>query len=866
VKRRYFVPETIQTSAMDCGPASLRTLLEGYGIKVSYGRLREACQTCVDGTSIDDLEITAVQLGLDAVQLMLPVDHLLVPESKALPALVVVRQPNGATHFVVLWRKHGSWIQVMDPATGRRWVHWHQLEKDLYLHNQTVLFEAWKEFTESDGFKDVLNVRLRQLGAHFERLISDDPRQLMRLDAATRMAASLVRSGVVSRGSETESLLETLAATPDVIPSEYWTATPAPSGDSGSVVFRGCVLLHVAGVHRPIGGEDLSVELVAALAEARSSPEKEFLRIFLSDGALFPAATLGALMLGAATVAEAALLRGFLDLGRELTTAGQRIACLGVLLLFSLILLSLDFFLRSTMLRMGRRVEGRLLIRFLEKLPRLNDRYFQSRPISDMTERCYNAHHLRRLPELAGLLGRNLFEMAFTVAGIAWLYPDAFFGAVAAAAAAVAIPLVAQPMLAERDLRVRTHSGSLMRFYLDALLGLIPIRAHQGDRAMRSEQAVLLAEWARSGFRLQRTIVLAESLQLIFGLVATGWVVWTHLAQRNDIGGLLLLVYWVLNLPALGNEIAMIAWQYPMLRNNALRLMEPLGAPEEASGPEGILETGGVAIDIENVTVRAAGHPILQDLSLSIQPGSHVAIIGPSGAGKSTLVSLLLGWHTPAAGSLMVNGRALDGSLLSALRRHTAWLDPQVLLWNRALYDNLRYGCDDEPAMEKLLECAELTPLLERLPDGLQTMLGENGRLLSGGQGQRVRLGRALARNHIRLAILDEPGRGLDRRGRQRLIERAKEHWRDATLLCTTHDVEETQSFDRVLVISQAQVAEDGCPAVLAARSGSLYRRLIDAERAVRDELWSSGRWRRMHLAGWRLVEIEREGVYETSV
>src|SRR5947207_5590382 len=106
---------------MDCGPASLKSLLEGLGISVSYGRLREACQTDVDGTSIDTLEQIAVQLGLEAEQIMLPLDHFLLPGGAALPAIVVVQLAVGLTHFVVAWRRHGPLIQLMDPGVGRRW-------------------------------------------------------------------------------------------------------------------------------------------------------------------------------------------------------------------------------------------------------------------------------------------------------------------------------------------------------------------------------------------------------------------------------------------------------------------------------------------------------------------------------------------------------------------------------------------------------------------------------------------------------------------------------------------------------------------------------------------------------------------------
>src|SRR5689334_2967689 len=120
--RRFIVPEVVQTSAMDCGPASLKCMLEGFGIPVSYGRLREACQTDVDGTSIDTMEEIAVELGLDANQVMIPADCLFMPQAQALPALAVVRTGNNLLHFVILWRCIGNLVQVMDPDTGRRWT------------------------------------------------------------------------------------------------------------------------------------------------------------------------------------------------------------------------------------------------------------------------------------------------------------------------------------------------------------------------------------------------------------------------------------------------------------------------------------------------------------------------------------------------------------------------------------------------------------------------------------------------------------------------------------------------------------------------------------------------------------------------
>src|SRR5918992_5436010 len=90
-KRRFLAHEVVQTSSMDCGPASLKCLLEGFGISVSYARLQEACQTDIDGSSINTIEQIAIRLGLDAQQIMIPVDHLLLPPARALPALLVTR-------------------------------------------------------------------------------------------------------------------------------------------------------------------------------------------------------------------------------------------------------------------------------------------------------------------------------------------------------------------------------------------------------------------------------------------------------------------------------------------------------------------------------------------------------------------------------------------------------------------------------------------------------------------------------------------------------------------------------------------------------------------------------------------------------
>ncbi|HEX8843358.1 MAG TPA: cysteine peptidase family C39 domain-containing protein, partial [Pyrinomonadaceae bacterium] len=163
-KRRLLIPEVVQTSMMDCGPASLKAMLEGWGINVSYGRLREACQTDVDGTSIDTMEEVGAQLGLATEQIMLPSDHVLLSSAQALPAIVVVRHASGVTHFLIAWRTHGPLIQLMDPAVGRRWVTRKQFLDELYIHQLPVPAAGWCEWARSVDFLEPLQQRLSGLG------------------------------------------------------------------------------------------------------------------------------------------------------------------------------------------------------------------------------------------------------------------------------------------------------------------------------------------------------------------------------------------------------------------------------------------------------------------------------------------------------------------------------------------------------------------------------------------------------------------------------------------------------------------------------------------------------------------------------
>jgi len=349
----------------------------------------------------------------------------------------------------------------------------------------------------------------------------------------------------------------------------------------------------------------------------------------------------------------------------------------------------------------------------------------------------------------------------------------------------------------------------------------------------------------------------------------------------------LLYAYWALSLPALGEQLALVVLQAPSMRNAARRALEPLAAPVEqelapvapveapaplavpaglalkAAGalsaapalrrppPGAPAPARGVALELSRVALTLGGHGVLHDVELVLAPGEHVALVGRSGAGKSSLIALVLGLQQPSAGEIRADGDVLAGEALERLRAASAWVDPAVQLWNRSAFENLVYGpgTTSEAELARALDEADLRELAGHLPHGLATRLGEGGSFLSGGEGQRMRLGRALLRPGVRLALLDEPFRGLEREARRRLLARARERWRAATLLAATHDIEDTLSFERVVVLDGGRIVEQGPPAELAARAGSRYARLLKAERELVARGWGSAQWTRWNVA-----------------
>lgn len=623
----------------------------------------------------------------------------------------------------------------------------------------------------------------------------------------------------------------------------------------------------------------LSPDLVAALSESPRKPARELLRLLFANGIVSPlSAGILALLAAAVVVVQAFVFwllinvkSGQQIIGTPLENTGLITIAFG-LTCFTLLL---NWQTTKLLLKLGQGIEAQLRRLFMYRIPLLGDRYFRSRLRSDMAGRSHLMYQVHYFPET---IGRILFmscELIFTALAMVWVSPDQFLPILLAAASALGVPFLTFPVLSEQDMRVRTHLGALSHSYLDAMLGLVPLRAHSAERALRREHETILRAWRESFTGLLNLKMLLVGIQVFLILVSLAWLIVRMLSGGATTPLILLLVFWGLHLAFLGREVMQHFQNYLTQRNLTQRLIEPIAAVEAESISTSIsteaedrsfespAKTSAVAIHMDSVLVRAGGHAILQNISFDIQPGSHVAIIGPSGAGKSSLVGLLLGWHMPSEGQLCVDGMPLEGPALEELRRATAWVDPGVQIWNRSLIENLKYGTNrnDERAYEQVIEQAELRDVIAKLGQGVHTPLGESGGLVSGGEGQRVRLARGMLNPRARLVILDEPFRGLDRDQRQALITRARSLWKQATLLCITHDVQETRAFDRVLIMEHGQIVEDGMPEALAGNPESYYSKVLEAEGVLHRELWGGGFWR-----SWLMQNGQVESVSERQV
>jgi ATP-binding cassette subfamily B protein len=358
---------------------------------------------------------------------------------------------------------------------------------------------------------------------------------------------------------------------------------------------------------------------------------------------------------------------------------------------------------------------------------------------------------------------------------------------------------------ANEDFESRRYGSALERFF------------HVASRGARSRAAFL----AFIIFALFGTIsmVIWQGARML----ATEQITWTNFAS--------FILFSIFVGASLGSFPEIVS-QLQQTSGATERLRELLDAkPERADGDDQAVLRG--AVEFDRVSFRYPSRPdvrVLDDLSFAVQPGQRVALVGPSGAGKSTVLSLILGFGDPAAGRILFDGREAAEISLRAIRSQMAIVPQEVLLFGGTIRENVGYGKTGatEDEIREACRLANAMEFIERLPEGMETVVGPRGVKLSGGQRQRIAIARAILANP-RILLLDEATSALDSES-ERLVNEALERlMQGRTSIVIAHRLSTVRHADRILVFNQGRIVESGTHDEMVAHAG-MYRLLVETQ------------------------------------
>ncbi|GAB3148455.1 ABC transporter ATP-binding protein [Microbispora hainanensis] len=359
---------------------------------------------------------------------------------------------------------------------------------------------------------------------------------------------------------------------------------------------------------------------------------------------------------------------------------------------------------------------------------------------------------------------------------------------------------------------------------------LIPItRAHGLEQDALHRMDGTLTRVLRTGLRL-------DLLNGRFGAMA--WITLNVLAAGFLAGSALISYYQVL--PITAGDVVMLSTFFTTLTTSVTTLMSL--TPVISKGLESVRSIGEVleAPDLENNDGKAevtevrggfefrsvsltyeAGRPAVGDFTLTVSPGETIALVGASGAGKSTVLNLVIGFLRPTSGRILLDGRDMEELDLRTYRRFLSVVPQDSILFEGSIRDNVTYGMPDVPEETLLaaLRDANALEFIDRLPQGLDTVVGERGARLSGGQRQRLAIARALVRDP-RVLILDEATSALDTASEALIRQALARLVAGRTVFVVAHRLSTIRTADRIVVMRDGRIAEVGTHEELSRKPG----------------------------------------------